>query len=196
MKMKIYVGASLKDAKKLMFWAESMDKTQIRMRDIAEWGERVGVVDAEHLSEELYNTLMQWTKGKALTTVHRHKENGAEAWRQLHLQYNPRTMGNKTVIRNRINTPQTNIGDSKIVQVIEAWEEQISKFEEMFNERVSDGEKITLLMTICNEDAMKEAYRFIETDDYETVKNKIIEYTQYREENEEKIKEKWRCQQR
>ncbi len=120
----MYVGANIDDAKRLMFWAESMDRQTIREKDITEWGNRMGIHDANHLSEELYTTLMSWTKGKAMTTVHRCKENGAEAWRQLQVQYNPRTLGNKVTIRNRIMNPKTCVADGKLIETIEEWDEQ------------------------------------------------------------------------
>ena len=84
-----------------------------------------------------------------MTTVHRCKENGAEAWRQLQVQYNPRTLGNKVTIRNRIMNPKTCVADGKLVETIEEWEENIAKLYEMFNEAITDSEKISFFYQQC-----------------------------------------------
>ncbi len=187
MKVELNVGANVRDGKKLMQWAETMDREQIRIRDVIEWGKRNGIDDAEYLNEELYTALLSWTKDRALTTVHRCKDNGAEAWRQLHCQYNPRTMGNKSIITGKIHRPKARVSDSKLIETIEEWEEQVAKLYEMFSETISDNDKISRLMTMCNDDAAEVVYRHMDTGDFEFIKQKVIEYAQRKEERRKEV---------
>ncbi len=58
----------------------------------------------------------------------------------------------------------------------------------MFNDTATDSEKISLLSTMCNTEAAEVIYRFMETDNYELVKQKVIEYTQVKEERKRRIR--------
>ncbi len=92
-KMIRMIGAMIPDARRMMEWAETQDAPIDNTR-VKQWGIENAVYDALHLNEQIWHSIMQYTDGRAKTTVKRCELRGIEAWRQLQ-EHHPKN-GNNT----------------------------------------------------------------------------------------------------
>ncbi len=186
-KMVRLIGAMIPDARRIMQWAESQGTVIDNMR-VKQWGNENAVHDALHLNEQIWHSIMQYTDGRAKTTVKRCELCGAEAWRQLQEHYNPRTISRKMEIIHDIHSPKYRVRDEELIEAVEKWETNVMLLQKLFNENLSEAQKITIFASICNVETAIQVHQRAACNDYEKVKREVFEIVRMKIDTNKRVK--------
>ncbi len=185
------IGAIIPDARRLMEWAENQ-KTAIDNTCVKQWGDENAVYDALHLNEQIWHSIMQYTDGRAKTTVKRCELCGAEAWRQLQEHHNPRTISRKMEIIHEIHSPKYRVRDEELIETVEKWETNVMLLHKLFNEDLSEAQKITILASICSVDTAVQVHQRAMYNNYEKVKREVFEIVRMKIDTNRRVKGQYR----
>ena len=133
----------------LLEWiATDQPKTVITQSDVQLHFPAIGTLLISYADTNVYAMLSSYTAGEARSLVRQAKRpNGYEAFRLLHIRFNPTTIGRQRANLMRITNPQENIAIDKLAAEIVAWENLIVLYESRPGaDKVSESMKMAALV--------------------------------------------------
>ena len=135
----------------------------------------------EMMNTTIYYILVSLTGGEAQEICRNVPENnGVESWRQICKRFSPKTPGKKVHHLKLCINPGRTKKLTDIPMAIAKWESQVRFLASEFNENLSDGIKVGILLNMVPDDITKTLTQILANDDleYQKVKDKILMYVQ------------------
>ncbi len=183
-----FATAIIDDIMKLLEWATDKGDCYISNDIVIQWGQINNIQDAGNLSHQIWLLLNQHTTGRAKIIVERCNYNGLEAWRQLQQRHNPKTMVRQMKLLQQVNQPKACVRDESLIETVDKWEKDIMMLDKLFNVKIPDPQKITILASMCSTETARSVLDKAGSGDYEKVKKEVFDLIQLTEENKRRVK--------
>eukprot|EP00971_Amphidinium_carterae_P052216 1027963-Amphidinium_carterae.1 len=136
--------------------------------------------EEQRLSNQLYLALSLQVTGAALVKSQNVEQyNGLEAWRQLTLEYEPRTRGRQRMRLTQLLRPEKALNVNSTVDVLEAWEREVKEYERTFQKPVDEDIRIGVLTHLAPEKVAEHLYLYSDTvRTYADARKVVVDYVE------------------
>ena len=150
--MVTFLDASMPGIWEVLEWiANDQPKTALDKETVKLHFPDVDPLLVDYADSNIYACLSSYTgaEPKALVKQAR-RPNGFEAWRRLHVRFNPATVGRQRANLTRITNPQENVPLAQLGAEIISWENRIIEYEARpGSDVVSENLKIATVVAMC-----------------------------------------------
>ena len=150
--MVTFLDASMPGIWEVLEWiANDQPKTALDKETVKLHFPDVDPLLVDYADSNIYACLSSYTGAEPKAVVKQaRRPNGFEAWRRLHVRFNPATVGRQRANLTRITNPQENVPLAQLGAEIISWENRIIEYEARpGSDVVSENLKIATVVAMC-----------------------------------------------